>query len=365
MTTYSLFGDPVWDALLAAALAALAALIAHGIIARIITRVVSHRPVAAAALRRARNPTRWIFVLLAVQFVLEASPPDLPFGATLRHATGLALIVCVTWFAYCTVHAIADAAALLHPSNAPDNLEARRVQTQARVLSRVVATLIIILGIASALMTFPQVRQVGTALLASAGVAGIILGFAARPMLGNAIAGIQIALTQPIRIDDVVIVEGEWGRIEEITGSYVVVAIWDERRLIVPLTYFLEKPFQNWTRNGSQISGTFELWVDYSMPVEAVRRRFLELVKADEAWDGRIANLMVTGTTERTIKLRGMVSAANAGKNFELRARLREQLVAYIRETHPEALPRQRVDSGDEGESPRARARKAAATQTG
>lgn len=362
MYTYSLLGDPAWDAVLATVLAVMATLLAHSIIARLVARVVRGRPVAAAAFRHARTPTRWIFVLVAVQFVLEASPPGLPFAATLRHATGLALIACVTWFAYGTIHAIADAAAMLHPSNAPDNLAARRIQTQARVLSRVVATLVIVLGIASALMTFPQVRQVGTALLASAGVAGIILGFAARPMLGNAIAGIQIALSQPIRIDDVVIVEGEWGRIEEITGSYVVVAIWDERRLIVPLTHFLEKPFQNWTRNGSQISGTFELWVDYSLPVEAVRRKFMELVKADDGWDGRIANLMVTDTTERTMKLRGMVSSADAGRNFELRARLREQLVAHIRDKHPEALPRQRFEAP--AEPPPARARKAAATHT-
>lgn len=350
MHTYSLLGDPVWDAVLAAAIAITFAVVAHFAIANVVARLVRGRPVAAAALRRARAPSFWIFVFVALQFVLEASPPQLPFGATLRHATALALITCVTWFAYGTVHAMAEATALLHPSSGTDNLHARRIQTQARVLSRVVATLVIVLGVASALMTFPQVRQVGTALLASAGVAGIVLGFAARPMLGNAIAGIQIALSQPIRIDDVVIVEGEWGRIEEITGTYVVVAIWDERRLIVPLTYFLEKPFQNWTRNGSQISGTFELWADYSLPVESVRAHFLELVKADPNWDGRIANLLVTDTTERTIKLRGMVSSADAGKNFDLRARLREQLVAYIRDRHPGSLPRQRVESfGDEG----------------
>ena len=194
------------------------------------------------------------------------------------------------------------------------------------------------------LMTFPQVRELGASVLASAGLAGIVVGFAARPVLQNLIAGVQIAIAQPIRIDDVVIVEGEWGRIEEITATYVVVKIWDQRRLIVPLNHFIEHPFQNWTRTDAEILGTVYLYVDYTVPVEAVRQELHRLLQASEKWDGRAWGLVVTNATDRALQLRALMSAADASAAWDLRCEVRERLIEYVQEHHPGGLPRIRAE---------------------
>jgi small-conductance mechanosensitive channel len=226
-----------------------------------------------------------------------------------------------------------------------DNLAARRVHTQVLVLERAAAVLIILFGVGLALMTFPRVRELGTGLLASAGVVGLVIGLAARPLLENMIAGLQLALTQPIRIDDVVIVKGEWGRVEEITTTYVVVRIWDERRLIVPFAAFIQESFQNWTRRSSQILGTVFLYADYTVPVEAVRSALQQIVREAPLWDGRVCNLQVTNATEQTVELRALVSAADSGEAWELRVYVREKLLAYLQREHPGALPRALVVS--------------------
>ena len=192
-------------------------------------------------------------------------------------------------------------------------------------------------------MHFESFRQLGAGLLASAGVLGIIVGFAAQKTLGNLLAGVQIAITQPIRVDDVVVVEGEWGRIEEITLTYVVVRIWDLRRLVLPISYFIEKPFQNWTRTSASILGTVFLHLDYTVPVGAVREELERLVQQSTYWDGEVVRLHVTNTTERTMELRALVSAANSSDAFELRCELREQLVAFLQAHHPGSLPRLRA----------------------
>jgi small-conductance mechanosensitive channel len=204
-------------------------------------------------------------------------------------------------------------------------------------------------GIALMLMSIPAVRQVGASLLASAGVIGLVAGFAARPVLGNMIAGLQIGLTQPIRIDDVVIVEGEWGVIEEISSSYVVVRIWDDRRLVVPLQHWVEKPFQNWTRKSAQLTGTVTLWVDYRMPVDPLRTELKRVCEASAHWDGRLALLQVTEAGERAMQLRALVTAASAGQAWDLRCEVREALVDFVQREHPDCLPRQRAEARLEG----------------
>ena len=193
-------------------------------------------------------------------------------------------------------------------------------------------------------MTFEPVRQYGVSLFASAGVAGIVAGLAARPVLSNLFAGVQLAMTQPIRIDDAVIVENEWGTIEEITATYVVVRLWDLRRMIVPLSYFIEKPFQNWTREGSALIGSALIYVDYRAPVGVIRDKLGEIVKASKNWDGNVVNLQVTDAKEQTMELRCLMSARSAGQTFDLRCEVREKLIDFLQKNHPEALPRQRSE---------------------
>ena len=228
--------------------------------------------------------------------------------------------------------------------DAEDNLLARKHVTQVRVLNGVLSTLIIMVTLAAALMTFDPVRQIGIGLFASAGIAGVIVGFAARPVLTNLIAGVQLAMTQPIRLEDAVVVENEWGWIEEITATYVVVRLWDWRRLIVPLSYFIEKPFQNWTRESSAIIGSVFIHTDYAVPVDLVRQKLDEIVRASKLWDGRVVNLQVTDAKERTIELRALVSARTAPACWDLRCEVREKLIAFLQQDFPNALPRERAE---------------------
>jgi small-conductance mechanosensitive channel len=235
----------------------------------------------------------------------------------------------------------------LHRLDVADNLQARKIYTQVSVTRKIVVVLVTVLGIASILMLFDPLRRLGSSILASAGIAGIILGFAAQRTLGNLLAGIQIALTQPIRIDDVVIVEGEWGRIEEINLTYVVVNIWDLRRLVVPITYFIEKPFQNWTRTSANLLGTIFLYVDYNVPLDAVRkelRRLCEANRENGLWDGSVCGLQVTDCRDSLIELRCLASSPDASKSFDLRCELREKLILFLRENYPESLPRVRAE---------------------
>ncbi len=330
-----------------ASLAAIAgALIAHGIGAAILGRVLRFHQIGSVIVRRTHEPGRWMLIFAALGLVLQGAAPTLPSLAALRHANGLFLIAAVTWLALAAIDALVDIVAVLNPRDVADNLHARRIRTQARVLGRTLKIFAFVFGFSAALITFPSVRQFGATLLASAGVAGLVAGLAARPVLGNLIAGLQIAFTQPIRIDDVLIVEGEWGTVEEITGAYVVVKIWDERRLVVPLQWFIEHPFQNWTRTSSQIIGTVFLWVDYRVPVEPVRAQFLGLCKEAPEWDGRVANLQVTELGEHSMQLRGLASSADSGKNWDLRCRLREGLIDWLQREHPESLPRARAEVG-------------------
>jgi small-conductance mechanosensitive channel len=333
-------GDPVWDTAITALVAAVAALLIHLAVVSAIHRVIQHHPVAIAGLRRSREPTRWIAVFAALEAVLLAAPRALPYRGDLRHAVGVALILCFTWLAVASVTALADVVTLLNPSRAGDDLHARRLQTQADVFSRVLNALIVVIGLSLALVTFPEVRRVGATLLASAGVVGIVAGLAAQPVLGNAFAGLQIAFTQPIRIGDEVVIKDEFGKVEEITTSFVVVALWDERRMVLPIKWFIENPFQNWTRRTAQIMGTVELWTDFGMPLEPLRAELERLCKTDPAWDGRVATVAVTDSNERAMKVRLLVSSPSSGENSDLRMRLREAVLAFLHREYREYLPR-------------------------
>jgi len=224
------------------------------------------------------------------------------------------------------------------------NFSARKVRTQFKIIEKVLSFVIVIATIAFALMTFDSVRQFGTTLLASAGVIGIIIGFAAQKSISTLVAGIQIAISQPIRIDDEVVLEGEWGRIEEITLTYVVVNIWDKRRLIVPINYFLEKPFQNWTRTTSELLATVFLYMDYTVPVDAIREELTKLLANSEKWDGKLNVVQITNATALNIEVRLLVSAANSGNAFDLRCEIREGMIKFLQANHPEALPKTRIE---------------------
>jgi small-conductance mechanosensitive channel len=257
--------------------------------------------------------------------------------------TAVLAITCVTWAVTAAIQGAANGVVALHPADVEDNLHARRVQTQARVLARIAHGTVLVAGLAFILKTFPRARQLGASLLASAGVAGLVLGIAARSVFGNLIAGLQIAMAQPIRIDDVLIVQGEWGRVEEITSTYVVLRLWDQRRLVVPLQWFIENPFQNWTRRGAELLGTVFLWVDYTLPVDPIRAEAKRLCAEALEWDGRVCVVQVTDASERCMQLRILVSSRDSGSNFDLRCKVREGLIAYVAAHHAEALPRLRT----------------------
>jgi small-conductance mechanosensitive channel len=223
-----------------------------------------------------------------------------------------------------------------------DNLVARKHVTQARILQRVAALLIGIVTLGLALLTIAEVRQWGLSLLASAGVVGIIAGLALQPFLANVVAGVQIATAQPIRLDDAVLVEGEAGTIEAITSTYVVVKLWDWRRLILPLSYFINTPFQNWTRDSTRLIGSAFLYVDYEAPIERLRAELERICRASLFWDGDVVSLQVTDVTDRVAQVRCLASARNAGTAFDLRCEIREGMLAFMRDHCPEALPRER-----------------------
>jgi small-conductance mechanosensitive channel len=338
------YSHPWLLATLIAVLAAAVAVVLQGAIYAILRRVTRFSTVASAVVELTALPARYVLPLLALQFVLAAAPEAVRVQPGIESTLAVLLTAAITWFAVRAVAGVAEAVVRLNPANVADNLHARRVQTQTRVLARTVMFFIVLIGAASALMTFPGMRQIGTSLLASAGVAGLVAGIAARPVLGNLIAGLQIALTQPIRLDDVVIMENEWGRIEEITSTYVVVKIWDERRLVVPLQYVIEHPFQNWTRTGSELLGTVYLWLDYRVPIAPLRAELQRVCESAPEWDKRVAMIQVTDADQHAIQIRVLVSTQDASKGWDLRCRVREALIDFVQREYPEALPRLRAE---------------------
>lgn len=230
--------------------------------------------------------------------------------------------------------------------NVTDNLDERKARTQIDFLQKLVSLLIIFIATAVILMSFSRVRELGTSILASAGIAGLIIGLAAQKSISNLLAGFQIAFTQPIRLDDVVIVENEWGRIEEITLSFVVVKIWDQRRLVLPISYFLEKPFQNWTRISSDILGTVFIYTDYTIPVDELRKELTRILthEGNTLWDKKVGIIQITNTSEKGIELRILISSTNASLNWDLKCLVREQMITYIQKNFQDCLPRIRLE---------------------
>src|SRR5262245_29854791 len=335
-------------AALIVAVAALLALVLHGVLFKAIRRAFAIRyPSLRPLLTEIAGPTRLAFILLALTLALPMARLDPQWSAIITHTLEVALIVLIGWIVLVVISMASRVYLRRFKLDAEDNLLARKHVTQVRVLNGVLSTLIITVTLAVALMTFDQVREIGVGLFASAGIAGIIAGLAARPVLSNLIAGVQLAMTQPIRLEDAVVVENEWGWIEEITSTFVVVRLWDLRRMIVPLAYFMEKPFQNWTREASAILGSVLLYLDYRAPIDRIRAKAEELAAANKLWDRKVINTRVTDTKERVIEVRVLVSAANASAAFDLRCELREKLIAFLRSEHPESLPRSRIESVD------------------
>ncbi len=294
--------------------------------------------------KHCRRVMLWIIILLIFNLVL----PFLDISETARglteHILSPILIITVAWLLIKITFVIEDIILDRYKIDEEDNLQARKIYTQIQFLKRAAIIFVVIIALGSILMTFDKVRQLGTSILASAGIISLIIGLAAQRTLGTLLAGLQIAITQPIRIDDVVIVENEWGKIEEITLTYVVVRVWDLRRLVLPITYFLEKPFQNWSRVSTDILGTVYLYVDYTVPVKEVRAELDSILDASPLWDRKASGLIVTGLTERTMELRALVSAIDASKAWDLRCEVREKLIEYVRKNYPEGLPKVRAE---------------------
>jgi small-conductance mechanosensitive channel len=331
-------------AIILVAVAVAVALVAHRIVMSISRRTLSVRhPDAYAIITRLQEPLRLALVLLAINIALSVLP--VPAGVDfIGNILQVAFIALAGWMTLICLDLLSTIYVRRFDLGSEDNLLARKHITQVRVLRRMLGTLIVVVTIAAGLMTFDSVRQFGIGLFASAGIAGIVVGLAARPVLSNLLAGVQLAITQPIRIDDAVVVENESGRIEDITSAYVVIKLWDLRRLIVPLSYFIERPFQNWTRERSSLLGSVLIYADYSVPVERVREEVAEIVARSKNWDGDLAKVQVTDTKESTVELRVLVSARDSSALFDLRCELREKLIDFLQKQYPAALPHQRLE---------------------
>lgn len=328
------------------------ALLVHAIIYSLLAAAAKRaEQIEAATVRKLRLPSQIAAAAIAGLFILPKLEASASLREGLHHAFALLLILAITFLTVRLLWIGVRAYLQRFDIGVSDNLSARRMHTQLTVVCRILTAIIWLVGVAAALMTFPSVRQLGTSMLASAGIAGLVVGLAAQRTLGNFIAGLQIALTEPINLDDVVIVEGEWGRVEEITATYVVIRIWDQRRLIVPFSWFIEKPFQNWTRRSAEVLGTVFLWTDYAVPVDRIREEASRLAKASPHWDGRVVGVSVTDTTDKAVQIRVLASAADASKAWDLRCELREKLIAYLQKEWPAALPRVRAELKNAGPS--------------
>jgi small-conductance mechanosensitive channel len=335
-------------------LAVVVALALHNWATQLARRLLAHRyPNTFSIFERTRGPTRLALLTLAMIVVIPVAPIKTETAEVLARLLAMAVIGLIGWTAIVILNIAADIYLRRYRLDVDDNLLARKHNTQVRVLLRTFVGLLVLITIGAALMTVPAVRQYGISLFASAGVAGIVAGLAARPVLSNLMAGVQLAMTQPIRLYDAVVVEGESGTIEEIGSTFVTVKLWDLRRMVVPLTYFIERPFQNWTREGSSsLIGSVMLHVDYAAPVAIIREKFNEILKQSSKWDGKTAAFQVTDLKEGTMELRGLMSARSAGQTFELRCEVREKLIDFLQKEHPEALPRSRQVSFKESDYP-------------
>lgn len=342
---------PDWlSAIVILTLLAVFALASHALLLRLwrASRIGRSRTGALIADRGA-GPSRAAFLVLGFGAAIPVvGLSDATTNALVR-VDFAALLLVLGWMAVQLINLVDDIYLARLPRGYEADVVARKHVTQIRVLRRTAQVTLGIISVAAALMTQPGVARYGFSLLASAGAAGIVVGLAARPVLSNLLSGIQIALTQPIKLEDAVVVEGEWGWVEDITSTYVVVRLWDWRRLIVPLSKFMEEPFQNWTRETSTLIGSVHLFVDYATPVDAVRKQLDVIVHESKLWDGNVVNLQVVEATDRAIQLRALVSARNSSEAWDLRCEVREKLIAFLQAKMPHALPRNRLDMASSG----------------
>lgn len=297
-----------------------------------------------AGIKKISTPIFILFIAIVIN--IELIHKNLGLGEVsmvLKKISTILIIFSITWLLIATLRIIKQKVVASYDVSVANNLKARKIYTQFNILERIVIFIIVILAIGITLMSFDSIREIGVSIFASAGVAGIIVGFSAQKMIGSILAGIQIALAQPIKMDDVVIVEGEWGRIEEITLTYVVVNIWDKRRLIIPTTYFIEKPFQNWTKTSSEILGTVFLYTDYTVPFDALRNELTRVLESTDLWDGEVNNLQVTNSQPQHIEIRALMSAKDSPTAWDLRVLVREKLISFLQQHYPESLAHTRV----------------------
>ena len=303
--------------------------------------------------RQTRGPGLLTFFAFSLVLLLPLLPVPRDWLGILNRSLAIAQIICVAWLFIRIIRALREFLLMRYEQAAGgSNHRIRAVYTQYKIFERILVISIVILAAIFILITFDSVRQIGVSLLASAGVAGVIIGFAAQKSLAGILAGIQIAISQPIRIDDVVVVEGDWGYVEEITLTYVVIRLWDDRRLVVPIAYFLDKPFYNWTRNQDALSGAVVLQLDLATDINAIRAFYLQEITKHTLWDGRKASVQVVDVQDRVQQVRFVCSASNAERLFDLRCDLRETLLAYFSQQYPAALPRNRVESIAQPETP-------------
>jgi small-conductance mechanosensitive channel len=334
----------VVTALLAVAAAAGAAIFLVEIVHWMMKRLGRRSPLAADLARTMHRPFQATVVLVAVQQALRIWAGDFPGRSGVVHVLVLLCIAAAAWLVGATLLVLEDMALARWRTDVPDNLKSRRIKTQVVMLRRATVAAIVVITIGVMLMTFPDIRALGASVLASAGVISVVAALAAQSTLGNVFAGLQLAFSDAIRVDDVVVVEQEWGRIEEITLTYVVLQIWDDRRLILPTSYFTTKPFQNWTRTSSAVLGTADIDVDWATPVEPVRAELQRVCEDSDLWNGKVCVLQVTEATDGRIRLRALVSANDAAALWDLRCLVRERLVAWIWQHQRTAVPRVRAE---------------------
>ncbi len=336
---------PLWN-LLIVLFAVVVGLVLRLILSALVKRATRHNDysLVRSIIRRMALPVNLflpLFILNILKDELQLRPSQLLIFDRFEQ---IFLTIAIAYILIAIIKIIEDYVVYKYDLNKPDNLRERKIRTQLQFIRRLSIGLIVTLALCLIFLSFPNLRKLGAGLLTGVGIGGIIVGFAAQKSLANFLAGMQIAFTQPLRLDDVLVVEGEWGRVDEITLTYVVLAIWDQRRLILPITYFIEKPFQNWTRTGSDILSAAMIYVDYTVPVDEVRKEFLNYVQKQTLWDKRLAVLQVTNWTDKTVEMRCLVSTSNAGDAFDLRCLIREHLLLFIQTKYPQSLPKARVE---------------------
>lgn len=293
---------------------------------------------------RIGGPFTWFMPLFILNLSLPLMRLSGPAEAAWHKVIEIALTITFAALLISIIRVFEDYVYHTYDLQKEDNLKERKVRTQLQFIRKLAVAVIVVITGAVILLSFESMRKIGAGLLTGVGIGGIIIGFAAQKSLGNLLAGFQIAFTQPIRIDDVLVVEGEWGRVEDITLTYVVVHIWDQRRLILPINYFIEKPFQNWTRVSAELIGAVFLYLDYAVPVQQLRTELTRLLMENPLWDKKVNALQVTDTRENTIEIRALVSGKNSSQVFDLRCHVREGLIAFIQKNHPEGLPKSRTE---------------------